>query len=100
MKRNKAAAVTQPALRGLGHLLSFFDPRYVCTSGAAQVLNEANLFHEGLHGFFLFADDPFLEGAFGTGNPSENISYYVEDNALGGGPHYNVSSGGEYSCPN
>jgi hypothetical protein len=52
MKRNKAAAVNQPALRGLGHLLSFFDPRYVCTSGAAQVLNEANLFHEGLHGFF------------------------------------------------
>lgn len=99
MSSNSAVAVTQPAGR-LDHLLSFFSPQYICQSTSAGVLNEANIFHESLHGFLLNADDAFLEGVFGVQGPSENISFYLENKALGGGPQYQVSPGGTYSCPN
>lgn len=100
MSRNPSVAVAQPAGR-LDHLLVFFGPQYVCLAQSPSValLNEANLLHESLHGFYPSADDPTLEAILGVSAPSQNISYYLEANVLGGGSQYNVSGNGTYSCP-
>jgi hypothetical protein len=50
-------------------------------SGDQGVLNQATLFHEALHGK-LGVDDIFLETALGVSQPSANVTYYLEDNAL------------------
>jgi hypothetical protein len=67
----------------------FFDPAAICKYSASTpsgVLNQATLFHEGLHGYYGKYDFD-LESAFGisTSLPSIYISYYVEDHILGGG---------------
>jgi hypothetical protein len=103
MARKQESAVTEtPSDAGLG-LLTFFDPRIVCTStsGNKRILNEALLFHEGLHGYSGYNDGQLL-GYFGK-DPllaSVNITYYIQDNVLGGDLAYVDDSSRALQCPN
>jgi hypothetical protein len=99
----QASAVSQtPTDAGLG-MMTFFDPVVVCNSksGQQRILNEALLFHEGLHGYTGLDDNPLLQD-FGksTRLPSVNITYYIQDEVLGGGLTYTENSQGFYQCPN
>jgi hypothetical protein len=84
-----ADAVSQtPSDAGKG-IAVFFDPSAVCRATALSpsgILNQATLFHEALHGF-TGQYDLALEANLGinTNLPSIYISYYLEDNVLGGG---------------
>jgi serine/threonine protein kinase len=56
------------------------------TSGDPKdLLNEAQLFHEALHGYYGVID-PILQGDFdlSEARPSVNITYYLDENVLGG----------------
>ncbi|MGH9735795.1 MAG: hypothetical protein ACRD8A_14535 [Candidatus Acidiferrales bacterium] len=95
MANTASTAISQVPSR-YGKMLTFFVPSSVCNVWAATpggTLNEAAIFHEALHGFTGWLDrsliGPSLMGAFDIdfGEPSEDISFYLEDNVLGGGPH-------------
>jgi len=85
----KIDAISQTPSR-YGEMIVFFDPASVCRSlaGTPQgIFNEATIFHEGLHGFTgkyddtlmsLFNLDYFTQGSIA-------LSYYLENNVLGGG---------------
>jgi hypothetical protein len=80
-----SSALSQtPSDKGEG-IMIFFDPRIICNAvdgGAKQLLNEALLFHESLHGYYG-VQDPQLETAFEeTSNPG--ITYYLNQHIFGG----------------
>ena len=83
-----------PAEHGKG-MMSFFDPSTICKSAASTppgVLNQATLFHEALHAFYGLNDrnlvgQSLLSGlGIGQLQPTIAITYYLENNVLGGGP--------------
>jgi hypothetical protein len=107
MAQKKASAVTQtPSAKGRG-MITFFDPVGVCNStvqGSKRLLNEALLFHEGLHGFTGLNDNQLLTD-FGKsfGLASYEITYYINEEALGGSLTYtntDPDSPGAPQCPN
>jgi hypothetical protein len=78
-KDGKAAVTQTPSDKNTG-LTTFFDPRIICRSTAAdnkEILNEALLFHEGLHGW-LGVRDGTLVGTFRWG--TSPLTYYFEEN--------------------
>jgi hypothetical protein len=87
-KQNLASAVSQtPSDRNEGPTI-FLDPQAVCNSVSGdpkELLNEAMLFHESLHGYYGLID-PILQSDFGLdeARPSVNITYYLDQNVLGG----------------
>ena len=102
---NKASsALSQtPSDNGEGPMI-FFDPRIICNitdGGAKEVLNEAMLFHEAIHGLYGF-QDPSLESSFSeTTNPG--ITYYLENNVFGTYLNYLhdvVGDAEPMQCPN
>ncbi len=67
--------------------LVFFRPSSVCATISSQTtgfFNQAQLFHEALHGFYG-KDDMTIQTAFGlnTNDPSENISEYIQNTVFG-----------------
>jgi hypothetical protein len=100
MASTKSSAVTQtPSDKGEG-IMTFFDPQAICKvtdDSGKGTLNQAKLFHEALHGDYGVQDSS-LETAFNTVD-DVGITYYLEDEILGGGESY-TESGGILSCPN
>jgi hypothetical protein len=103
MAQQQASATTQtPSDKDAG-LMTFFDPQAVCnsTSGPKRLLNEALLFHEGLHGYTGIQDGPLLHD-FGQSPPSYNITYYINTDVLGGSLRYlndQPNTSGALQCP-
>jgi hypothetical protein len=91
MARHEATAISEtPSERNMG-MMVFFNPNSVCRSAGSTpsgVVNQALLFHEGLHGFSGLVDSSLMT-AFGInpGLSSIEISYYLQDHVLGGGSH-------------
>jgi hypothetical protein len=87
-KENMASAASQtPSDSGEGPMI-FFDPQVICKSLAGdskELLNEAMLFHESLHGYYGIID-PILQDKFDQSEsmPNVNITYYLDENVLGG----------------
>jgi hypothetical protein len=79
---------------GICNVLSVPNP----SAGDQGVLNQATLFHEALHGytgkFDTSASNDSLEAAFSVGEPSANVTYYLEDHVIF------VTGTGARSCGN
>jgi hypothetical protein len=102
MAAQKASATTKTPSDNKQGMMTYFDPVIVCnsTSGDQRILNEALLFHEGLHGY-TGKNDGQLLGYFGkdTSLPSVNVTYYIQDDVLGGSLTYVENSSGALQCP-
>jgi hypothetical protein len=71
----------------------FFNPASICIKGTTPglLLNEALVWHELLHNFTGFSDDDLITKLGVTDSKtygSTAISYYLNQNVLGGNLHY------------
>lgn len=90
----KSDAISQTPSEPKEGPMIFIDPSVICRTvdgGPKQVLNEALLFHESLHGYFGIYDrgligPSLLQSLLGDQTlPSTDVTYYLEANVLGGG---------------
>ena len=88
MQANQITALSQ-APTFYDEMTVFFNPSSVCLNSAGTpqgILNEATVFHEALHGFTGLSDTNLkLAFKIDAGLSSQYITYYIEDNVLGGG---------------
>jgi hypothetical protein len=89
MKCSGSTAITStPSAHGRG-LLTFFDPAGVYLTAAGTptgIVNQALLFHEGLHGYTGHSDSDLLADFLndGVNTPSCEITDYLERTIWGG----------------